>query len=88
MINKLKKDLLENKRGFYATLVSICTLIICLVYYIFYNAAPLTLIAVLPIIFWISYDGNEHDTAATKGYWVWVLLLLITTAVVLIYPLF
>ena len=88
MIKRLKQDMLENQRAFFATLVCVCTLVINLFYYVFYNTSPLVMIALLPIIFWIAYDGNEHEKATVEGYWVWVILLLLTTVVVIMYPLF
>lgn len=88
MMKKLQKQLFENERSFYATLVCVCTLSINLFYYVFYNASPLTMLAVLPIIFWIAYDGNEHETATDEGYWIWVVLLIITSLLIVIYPLF
>ncbi|VVB74902.1 Uncharacterised protein [Candidatus Tiddalikarchaeum anstoanum] len=87
MIRRLKAELLENKRAFYATLVCLCTVIINLWYYFAYQKSPLTLVSLLPIVFWIAYDGNEHEQATTKGYWVWVVLLLVTTIIALEFPL-
>jgi hypothetical protein len=88
MIKRLREQLLDNQRAFYATLVCVCTLTINLTYYLIYNTNPLTMFAVLPIIFWIAYDGNEHEKAALEGYWVWVILLIITTFILVVYPLF
>ena len=88
MMKKLREQLLANHRAFYATLVCVCTLTINLFYYVFFNTAPLAMIALLPIVFWIAYDGNEHERGTVEGYWVWVILLLITTALVVMYPLF
>lgn len=88
MIKKLQEQLFANERAFYATLVCVCTLGINLFYYTMYNTRPLTMIAVLPIIFWIAYDGNEKEKATDQGYWVWVILLLLTSLIVVAYPLF
>ena len=80
--------LLANERAFYATLVCVATLLINLIYYIAYNTQPLVMISILPIIFWIAYDGNEKEIATTKGYWLWVIMLLLTCIFVTLYPLF
>jgi hypothetical protein len=42
----------------------------------------------MPIVFWIAYDGNEEEKATKKGFWYWVFLLIITSILVMIYPLF
>lgn len=88
MIRRLKEKLLANNRAFYATLVCFCTLVINLWYYIGFNTSPLTMIAILPLVFWVAYDGNEHEKATVEGYWAWVIILLLSSLAVIMYPLF
>ena len=87
-ISGFKEQLLDNHRAFYATLVCFCTLIINVWYYFAYSVSPLTIISVLPIVFWIAYDGNEHETATVEGYWIWNILLVVSTIIVIMYPMF
>ncbi len=79
---------LENHRAFYGTLVSFCTVFVNLFYYFVYNTSPLTMVSLIPIIFWITYDSNEHERATVEGYWIWVGLLIASTLFSLAYPLF
>ena len=88
MAKDFKKLLVISQRSFYATLVCFLTTLINLIYYVFYNQSPLTLVALMPIIFWIAYDGNEEEKATKLGFWYWVSLLIATSAIVMIYPLF
>ncbi|MDD2678650.1 MAG: hypothetical protein PHT91_00540 [Candidatus Nanoarchaeia archaeon] len=88
MEKNLKKLSLVSQRGFYATLVCFMTMLINLVYYFAYDKSPLTLVAIMPIIFWIAYDGNEENKATKKGFWYWILILITTSAIVMAYPLF
>ncbi|MDD4352832.1 MAG: hypothetical protein PHN56_00080 [Candidatus Nanoarchaeia archaeon] len=83
--NKLSRI---SQRSVYATLVCFLTCLINIVYYLVYNKNPLTLVALMPIVFWIAYDGNEDQEATKKGFWYWVSLLLTTSILVMIYPLF
>ncbi len=76
-----------SQRSFYATLVCFMTCLISLIYYFAYAKNPLTLVALMPIIFWIAYDGNEHEQAA-KGFWYWVIILILTSIIAMVYPLF
>ena len=86
-MHTIKEDLFDNKRAFYATIVCFCTVLINLWYYLAYKLSPISIVSILPIIFWIAYDGNEHETATEQGYWVWVLLLLIATVIAIEFPL-
>jgi hypothetical protein len=88
MAKTFKELSMINQRSFYATLVCFLTCLINLVYYLVYNKNPLILVALMPIVFWIAYDGNENQEAAKKGFWYWIILLLATSILVKIYPLF
>jgi glucan phosphoethanolaminetransferase (alkaline phosphatase superfamily) len=84
----LKKQMRISERSFYATLACFLTCFINLFYYLYYKTNPLTLVAVFPLIFWIAYDGNEEGKITKLGFWYWVSLLLTTSILTLIYPLF
>ncbi|MFA5333966.1 MAG: hypothetical protein WC376_05735 [Candidatus Nanoarchaeia archaeon] len=88
MAKNFKELSMINQRSFYATLVCFLTCLINLIYYLVYSKNPLTLVALMPIVFWIAYDGNEEEKATKKGFWYWVFLLIITSILVMIYPLF
>ncbi len=88
MIKKLKEEILANQRAFFATLVAVCTLMITLFYNVTYNTDPNILVAIFPIILWVAYDGNEHEKGTVQGYWFWVLALILSTLIMVIYPLF
>lgn len=87
-MTKLKKQMQISERSFYATLACFFTCLINLFYYLVYSKSPLTLVAILPLIFWVAYDGNEEGKITKLGYWYWVSLLTATSLVTLIYPLF
>ena len=88
MLKKLKKEIEDNERAFYATLCSFCVLLIELVYVTIYDSSPSPIVLMFPILFWITYHGNRHEPATYQGYWIWVTMLVIVTLITLIYPLF
>ena len=87
MIKRLKEEIEANERAFYATLCSLCVLIIELVYTNLHSISPPTIVLLFPILFWITYHGNRHEIATAQGYWFWVLSLIIVTILALVYPL-
>ncbi|MBN1923138.1 MAG: hypothetical protein JW791_00035 [Nanoarchaeota archaeon] len=88
MMNKLRKDILENQRAFLATLSVVCTIIINLFYHVNYKVNPNSLVGIFPLLLWVAYDGNEHEKATVQGYWYWVIALIITSIILVAYPLF
>lgn len=88
MAKNFKELSMINQRSVYATLVCFLTCLINLVYYLVHSKNPLTLVALMPIVFWIAYDGNEEQEATKRGFWYWVSLLIVTSILVMIYPLF
>jgi hypothetical protein len=87
MVKNFKELSKISQRSVYATLVCFMTCLISLIYYFAYSKNPLTLVALMPIILWIAYDGNEHEEAV-KSFWYWIALLIITSIIAIIYPLF
>ena len=85
---KFKDMMIANHRAVYATLVCVCTLLINLIYPVYYNANPAAMISLFPLILWVAYDGNEKEKGTIQGYWVWIGALLLTTAILIIYPIF
>lgn len=88
MIKRLKDELLSSKRTFFSILTCFCTVLINLWYYLAYARSPLILFSILPVVFWIAFDGSEHEHEPVKGYWVWVSLLIASTIIAIIFPLF
>ncbi len=88
MLKRLESEMEENERAFYATLCVFCVLIIELVYYNVYEQSPSAIVLFFPVLFWITYHGNRHEPATIKGYWIWVLMLITVTILVLLNPLF
>ena len=85
---KLANQLLINERSFFAVLVCVCTLLINLYYLVMFNTNPAATISLFPLVLWIAYDGLEGDKSTTDGYWFWVSALIITSIIVILYPLF
>ena len=88
MITRLKKEIEDNERAVFATLCCVAVLVLQIVYEQRYSYAPSPIVLMMPILLWMLYHGNRHEPATMKGYWLWIIFLIILTTMFIIYPLF